>query len=109
MADGQIYVSEVIRMYQASGMSSHSGEFSLKYMYVNGNGVVMRRNFERCRRRTAGTLNRSEAKTIKGLSREQRDGSKLHIEFHDGREWLDRKLFIYGLTECDGKRINHLY
>lgn len=109
MADFQIYMSVVIREYQVSGMSSHSGEFSFRYVYLNADKQVVKRSFERCRRRTAGTYKEKTRKDFEGIRKEEKEANKFHIEFWNGKEWEERRLFIAQVTHYNGLLIDHRY
>lgn len=110
MNAGGIYISEVIRHYNASGMSSMAGEFSLKYVYLDAAGKPVRREYARVRRRIAKTYDKTKVvKDYSGIVREERDANKLHVEFWDGHSWVERKLFIAQVVRFNGLKINHSF
>jgi hypothetical protein len=108
MSGFQVYVSEVIRVYRESGMSNHSGEFSVRYVYLSEGKEVVKREFRRCRRRTAGTYSKKR-RDFEGIKREEKEANKLHIEFWNGQAWEERRLFIAQVTHFNGLLIDHRF
>lgn len=109
MSEHSVYISYVLERYRQSGMSSHSENFSLVYMYTDKNGNVQRRTFETCRRKTGSNGKENKPRALKGITHENREAGKVHIEWWDGKRWLDRRLFIFGLTHYNGFRIDHRF
>lgn len=109
MAEFQIYISEVIRRYEASGMSSHSETFSINYSYLDSSDKVVDNFYERCRRRTAKTYNKSKKayKDIKSIERVEKNAMKFHLEVWMHDKWEVRNLFIAQVTHFNNLLIDH--
>lgn len=111
MSGFQIYLSEVLRRYEGSGMTSEGETFSLHYEYLDNERNVTKRIFEGCRRRTANTYNTEKRvyKDLRGIKNEQREHNKLHVEFFEHGKWIPRKLFIAQVTHFNGLLIDHRF
>lgn len=109
MGGFQIYISEVIKRYEASGMTSHSETFSINYTYLDKDDKVVERFYERCRRRTAKTYDkaRKNYKDIKSIERTEKNAMKFHLEVWQYDRWEVRNPFIAQVTHFNNLLIDH--
>ena len=108
MANFQIYISEVIKRYEASGMSSHSETFSLTYEYLDKDDQPIKKTYDICRRRTANTYNKNRKfKDIRNIERTEKNAMKFHVEVWKTDNWEVRNLFIAQVTHFNGLLIDH--
>ena len=104
-----IYLSEVIARYEESGMSSHSEEFSLRYVYEDKNQQAIVKDYKICRRRTAKSFSGNRNGGSRTTSQKETDALQFHIEFFSEGKWNVRNLFIAQVTHFNGKLIDHRY
>jgi len=104
----EIYLSEVIIRYEASGMSSSSECFSLTYEYLDKDEKVVKRIFEKCRRKPALTHSKQrEYRDIKSIEQKEKMATKFHVEVFQDNKWIPRNLFIAQVTHFNNLLIDH--
>lgn len=104
----EIYLSEVIIRYEASGMSSSSEEFSMTYEYLDKDEKPVKRVYEKCRRKPAQTHAKNrEYRDLRSIEQKEKQATKFHLEVFQGKNWVPRNLFIAQVTHYNGLLIDH--
>lgn len=105
----QIYLSEVIALYNESGMSNKSENFSVRYVYEDKNQEAVIKDYKVCRRRTAKTYDRSRKKTERDSGVKEKESAMFNIEFFNNGTWNVRNLYISQCTHFNNKLIDHRF